>query len=1134
MSKSSLPENSYDLETVKALRRRRRRKMFFRAVPVVLLFSGLIAAASLYVSRLPRERHARNFSFAEKVIYGISNSVKATYLKMTAIQSDPGNTPLPIAELYMKGHRFDRLTENLPVSGRDYQKAELKIGDKTYKAEARFRGDSINHWAFPARSWRVKLRKGKFYNGMEYFNLVVPRSDNQIANWLGYQMAERFEGILVPETEYVHFRFNRRYDGVRMLLEQPNQDFLRRRNLVPGKIFNGDISSEHIYGEESRKHLYKDSSAWEVESPTDNIQNIEMVELLRIIREEHDPYRFYELMQRIVDINGVMNYIALLDMVGSVHVDETHNGKFYFNPISGRFSPIGWDTVAYFWKNRHQLDFASNSFFRVLLSNPAFRELKDRALWTAMQGELSEETLHKMIDRQVALITPDIKAFALKLHANDKGINHVSNSEWEQAIVDLKKVITERHATIRDHLAASNAAYRIEPAPHGANFAVQVRSYAGMHLGRVAFTAKNAAAGTPVVIRRRGINDIPGNLKETAGELSTVVNADGIVSIAFNDHLFSKRGYDNGEHRKVPRLVPATYVYEVVLPDGVTLEPVADIQAMNAISRAPFELTSDQALKVASKHKTNSVWWHPEDFLEPETTLLQGEVEIKEDLIIDGGILEVAAGTVIKAGEGVSILVRNGRIRMNGTAEKPIQIEPLNDDKNWGTLAALRSDVQLKHVNVTAGSHDTIDFIRYEGAVSFYDSEVNIQGGHYRDNFIKVREGAFRIRNVTYESIFQELFQIENAEVQAKQIEKKGYTPVVTPAILEKEAHGTPRRIEREFKWTLDGIDTESVDLMLVADEINSALRASVQTGVWEAPKFTGTSYFCDPEAKEFMFRDIYFDTEDRLNYKHDIAYRLRNRYKSLGKYEEYLDNPYWTEAWPYRIEFQGKVNKVELGNGFSTAEEARFEFRDASDPFSPENQPPAAPWDLKEFIPHFQAGHYKGITTYAAQEVVKALHQVYPDRKEYEFKPSVVLVTRRMRSHFNIKSDWGSGPNPEQSYIISLDHAIVYDGPAYMNFLESKMLGDKELDVPAELGNLVEIELEFERNVSDVLDRKIREAEEKGDEEALKHLIGARDAFLKDQQTIMEVIKAHFAELGIDAFPASKSKYNQAVDLRY
>jgi hypothetical protein len=324
----------------------------------------------------------------------------------------------------------------------------------------------------------------------------------------------------------------------------------------------------------------------------------------------------------------------------------------------------------------------------------------------------------------------------------------------------------------------------------------------------------------------------------------------------------------------------------------------------------------------------------------------------------------------------------------------------------------------------------------------------------------------------------------------------------------------------------------ETPDLLKVAAKIRKALERRAQDDtVWSAPKYVSTDYYVDKEAEEFLYRDIYFDTPDRLAYKNQISYRFRNRYKDRKSYKEYVKRQDVPALWPYRLEFQAKVNRQELGNGFSTVEEARFEFRDASAPFSIENQPPDRPWSLEEFLAYFQGGNFQGIHTYPARVFLEALEGQYKG-ETLVVEPNLVLITERYRQHLNIPSEFGSGPNPEQAYIISLDKSDIYDAKKYIEFLNAKREGLKYLDKPEVLGSLLEIEVEFERNVSDVLDRRILSAKTNGDTEKVIQLEAIRDAFLQDQQAIMQVVDEELLREGIEVVPASKSKYVQMVEV--
>jgi len=352
--------------------------------------------------------------------------------------------------------------------------------------------------------------------------------------------------------------------------------------------------------------------------------------------------------------------------------------------------------------------------------------------------------------------------------------------------------------------------------------------------------------------------------------------------------------------------------------------------------------------------------------------------------------------------------------------------------------------------------------------------------------------------------------------------------PVHTASLKDVKADGSAPRLEREFKYSIKyGIGDFSPEEL--AEEVLVALTESIQEdGLWKAPGVIGNNYYTDDETEEFAYLDIYFDTEDNLNYENAVSYRLRERFKNKKDIKQHFKDPYKEKDWPYRIEFQAKVDRKELGEGFSEVMESRFEFREESEPFSKNNPPPESPWDLEEFISYFQSGEFGDYYTWPAKSVVEYLIPEKTDQTELYFMPELVLITERQRQHLNIETPWGSGPNPQQAFIISLDKSKVYDAEEFMDFV---FYGEK---MPDEKEEFVEIEVEFERNVSEELDKKIKKAEESGDEVALEKLTGARDAFLEDQKTIMKVIDEYFQKKGVEIVPAEKSKYVQAYELLY
>lgn len=351
-----------------------------------------------------------------------------------------------------------------------------------------------------------------------------------------------------------------------------------------------------------------------------------------------------------------------------------------------------------------------------------------------------------------------------------------------------------------------------------------------------------------------------------------------------------------------------------------------------------------------------------------------------------------------------------------------------------------------------------------------------------------------------------------------------------TRALLSERAYGTPARSEREFKVSVNDTNLTSKEVEAWAHEMKALLAEKVgDIDYWAAPNLVGQKYFVENDVKTYLYRDIYFDTEDELCKQHNVSYRLRNRFKTLPEHNEHFKDLKNEEWWPYRAEFQAKYDRKEEASGFSSVMEARFEFREESEPFSKDNPPPGPPWALNEYIPYFQSGRFAGMVTYPAQDVMRFFADK-TDKEELEFEPVLVFITERTRQHLHIETPWGYGPNPTQAYIISFDNVSVYDAGDYLGSLGS----GTGLQSLTPVGKLVELEVEFERNVSQNLDIKIEEAGARGDKEEASRLQRIRDAFISDQQTIIRTLADflkdnHQLELTMQ----KQSKFGQTHDFK-
>ena len=130
---------------------------------------------------------------------------------------------------------------------------------------------------------------------------------------------------------------------------------------------------------------------------------------------------------------------------------------------------------------------------------------------------------------------------------------------------------------------------------------------------------------------------------------------------------------------------------------------------------------------------------------------------------------------------------------------------------------------------------------------------------------------------------------------------------------------------------------------------------------------------------------------------------------------------------------------------------------------------------------------------------------------------PQVEVTTRRARLHFNMKNPWGSGPNPDQVFIVSLDQ------------VEANRKGEGFLPV-----SFVEIEVEIDRNILTQLERMAKLATDADEDRigfaAQEFSQQTLKAALHDQDQLKSLIDATIrAEFGSKALPV-QYKYRRIM----
>lgn len=259
---------------------------------------------------------------------------------------------------------------------------------------------------------------------------------------------------------------------------------------------------------------------------------------------------------------------------------------------------------------------------------------------------------------------------------------------------------------------------------------------------------------------------------------------------------------------------------------------------------------------------------------------------------------------------------------------------------------------------------------------------------------------------------------------------------------------GTDGRTELEFKLAFEVDDTVSVDE--IGELVRRGIAKAFMTEEFEFEKLMGRRYELDREFKAFLFRDVYMDTPDFDLLKRGSVYRVRHRW---SRYEAYLRHklfPFIRSFYPSRCEIQFKTGyQPDFERNVVSPVETRFEFRNESAPFDEKQDAPRAPWPVDEYVEYAKNGKYRDYRMKPMAELLKVLE--IEDSQPPALHPVVTIMTVRDRIHLNMKHPWGSGPNPEQVFIITLDKTTVGDAHGR--------------DAPKT--SVLEFEIEIERNTS-------------------------------------------------------------------
>ncbi|MFH1479059.1 MAG: right-handed parallel beta-helix repeat-containing protein [Candidatus Omnitrophota bacterium] len=234
----------------------------------------------------------------------------------------------------------------LIVESDDYVPADIKYRDKSIKVDLRLKGDHVDHLEGNKWSFRIKVKGDDTLFGMKFFSIQHPKTRDYIYEWI-YHKALKREGIISLRYDFIEVTLNGKYLGVYAI-----EEFFDKRLIEDNKYREGPIIrfDEGLMWKEllqrgqainSGSYLSSSIDAFQTSSmlkdPFKKEQFIKAMSLL-------EAFRRGELKtSEVFDPKKIAKFFAIIDLMGAEHTSIWTNMRFYFNPITSKLEPIGFD-----------------------------------------------------------------------------------------------------------------------------------------------------------------------------------------------------------------------------------------------------------------------------------------------------------------------------------------------------------------------------------------------------------------------------------------------------------------------------------------------------------------------------------------------------------------------------------------------------------------------------------------------------------------------------------------------------------------------------------------------------------------------------------------------------------------------
>ena len=231
---------------------------------------------------------------------------------------------------------------------------KIKYKNKSIPVKVRLKGDSIDHLENNKWSMRVKGKNGNTILGMREFSLQQPSTRNYFGELL-YHLLLKSEGLPSLRYKFKTLIFNGKNLGTYAIEEHFDKRLLENNNFREGPIIK--LAENNMFIEYDRRFkIFKKKLPTKELQYGENFSEVIPFNKNKLSRNKSKYNQFLRArnllhmfllgkrkIEDTFDIELTAKYFALNDLLFVSHASAWNNIRFYYNPITAKLIPIGYD-----------------------------------------------------------------------------------------------------------------------------------------------------------------------------------------------------------------------------------------------------------------------------------------------------------------------------------------------------------------------------------------------------------------------------------------------------------------------------------------------------------------------------------------------------------------------------------------------------------------------------------------------------------------------------------------------------------------------------------------------------------------------------------------------------------------------